>query len=435
MAKDDINIESAFHMEPKEIVKYFESKGCKISFDWHEVYEDAHAKAFTVAKMTQADLLKDTQDMLTQAIKEGWTEKKFEKNAAELFTKKGWVGHKEMTNPKTGETKTVELGTPRRIKTIFQSNMHSAYSVGRYKQQLEDADIAPYWMYQCIMDGKTRPEHKAMHGKVFRYDDAFWNNFYPPNGWGCRCFVKSLTENQLNQRGLKCESSKGKIRDVTDIVGGEERGNKAFDFNIGGKSFTLKPDAGWGSNNAIKAWGLDVQAYKKIAKLPQEIQDRFISDMAQNVHNKKVLENFVNNYIKNDKKNEDTIKEKTLTWITPTLLKRLKADDINLHTPIIVLTDDRIGHTLDKKVDYDELIGIYDILNNPDGVYYDYTSKNGTGLAYTKNIDNKKCIKVCVKLNYKLKKGKKINVTNWISTVGKVLRVNMETGKDFKKIE
>lgn len=87
--KSDINLSSAFYMEPKEIVDYFKSKGLKPSFNWHEVYEQAHAKAFTVAKMTNVDLLKDTQNMLTTAIKEGWSEGHFKREASELFSQKG----------------------------------------------------------------------------------------------------------------------------------------------------------------------------------------------------------------------------------------------------------------------------------------------------------------------------------------------------------
>lgn len=435
MAKSEVNLKHAFYLEPEDAVKYFESKGCKISFDWHEVYEQAHAKAFTVAKITELDLLKDTQDMLTKAMKEGWTEKHFKKEAMALFEKKGWVGHKEVENPKTGEKQIVELGTPRRIRTIFVNNMNSAYAVGRYKKQLEDVDFAPYWQYNCILDGKTRPEHKAMHGKVFRYDDEFWQTHYPPNGWNCRCFVKSLTEREMERKGLKPESSSGHLRDVTDVVGGEERGNKAFDFDVAGKKFTLKPDAGWGTNNGIHAWNLDVQAYKKAVNLPKEIQDRFISDMAQNVHNKNILEQFVNKYVDSGNKIIDSNKQRTLTWLSPTLLKNLKKDKIKPQTPIVVLTDNRIGHTLGKKVTKPELIGIYDILNNPDAIYYDYTTKDTIGLAYVKNINEKQCLKVCVKLNYLYgKKGNKHPV-NWISTVGKVLKSEMNDKKNYKKIE
>ena len=62
------------------------------------------------------------------------------------------------------------------------TNINTAYAAGRYKQQLEDVDIAPYMQYMCIVDDATRPEHRAMHGKIFRYDDPFWTSFYPPNG-------------------------------------------------------------------------------------------------------------------------------------------------------------------------------------------------------------------------------------------------------------
>ena len=86
-----IDLKKAFYMEPEEIVKYFESKGLKTSYNWREVNEEAHAKAFTVAKMTDAALLKDTHDMLTKAIKEGWSADHFQKEAGELFAKKGWT--------------------------------------------------------------------------------------------------------------------------------------------------------------------------------------------------------------------------------------------------------------------------------------------------------------------------------------------------------
>ena len=87
-----VDVKKAFYMEPEEIVKYFESKGLKTSYDWREIYEEAHAKSFTVAKMMNADLLNDTHDMLTKAIKEGWSAGHFQKEAGELFKKKGWDG-------------------------------------------------------------------------------------------------------------------------------------------------------------------------------------------------------------------------------------------------------------------------------------------------------------------------------------------------------
>lgn len=126
--------------------------------------------------------------------------------------------------------------------------MNSAYAVGRYKQQMEDVDFAPYFQYQCILDNRTRPAHKAMHGKVFRYDDPIWQTMYPPNGWNCRCFVNSLTPEDIKKQGLTVESSDGHIKEISTIVGKEEKSLTAYDFNVNGKNYRLVPDAGWNTN-------------------------------------------------------------------------------------------------------------------------------------------------------------------------------------------
>lgn len=211
--------------------------------------------------MTQADLLADTHKMLTTAIKEGWSEGKFVKNASEMFEKKGWTGKKEVTNPKTGEVETVELGTSRRIKTIFRCNMSSAYSVGRYKQQLEDADVAPYFQYCAVMDGRTRPAHQAMNGKIFRYDDPIWNTMYPPNGWNCRCTVVSLTPGMVKRKGLTVESSEGRLTETTETVGDTEKPNTSYRFDRNGLVYDLKPDAGWGTNLGMFDYIPDLEKY------------------------------------------------------------------------------------------------------------------------------------------------------------------------------
>lgn len=431
MAKKDINLQSAFYMEPEEIVKYFESKNCKISFDWHEVYEDAHAKAFTVAKMTNADLLKDTHDMLTKAIKEGWSSSHFKREASQLFEKKGWVGYKEVTNPKTGEKQTVELGTPRRIKKIFDCNMRSAYAVGRYKQQMEDVDIAPYFQYQCVVDGKTRPEHKAMHGKVFRYDDPIWQTMYPPNGWNCRCFVRSLTQHQLEKKGLKCESSQGKLREIETLAGGEPKTTIAYDFKKGGKKISMSADAGWGTNLGTVAWNLDVLAYSKIQNLPQPVKDKFISDMAQNIHEQNTFKTFISKIVDNKLINKSAIKEVPITWLSPKILNDLSKTKLTPKTPVVVFQDERIGHILDRKIPLNELLELHEIINKPDEVYYDYTRQGSVGLAFIRFLDAENCIKVCVKLD-KIKRKKSVN---YISTAGKMSRTHLNNTKMYKKIE
>lgn len=41
--------------------------------------------------------------------------------------------------------------------------------------------------YRTAGDGRVREEHAAMHGITLPADDPFWDKYYPPNGWRCRC--------------------------------------------------------------------------------------------------------------------------------------------------------------------------------------------------------------------------------------------------------
>lgn len=90
--------------------------------------------------------------------------------------------------------------------------LRAAANAERRRQQEENADSRPYWMYVAIIDSNTRPEHAAMNGRVFRYDDPIWQTHYPPLEPGCRCRVRALTEAQIKSRGLVVESTIGVSR-------------------------------------------------------------------------------------------------------------------------------------------------------------------------------------------------------------------------------
>ena len=77
----------------------------------------------------------------------------------------------------------------------------------RWTEQMENVDDRPYWMYTGISDRRTRRSHLALHGLVLRYDDPFWQAFYPPNGWRCRCGVIALSAADVRARGLKVINS------------------------------------------------------------------------------------------------------------------------------------------------------------------------------------------------------------------------------------
>lgn len=259
-----IDVANLFGREPEQVVEYFRQKGFTFSWRWQDTLEAAHARAFTVAKAMRLDILQDIWDSLDRAIREGRTFEQFQRELMPTLQTKGWWG-KVMVGDGAGGAQTVQLGSPRRLRTIYDVNLQTANQAGRFKSQWEDRENRPYWMYVAVLDSRTRPLHRALNGKVFRADDPFWLYFYPPNGWRCRCRVRALSAAELAELGLTVESSEGRLsfEDVLlDAKTGETIEVAVYKgADAAGKPFTVSPDAAWNYNPGRAAWQPDLDRY------------------------------------------------------------------------------------------------------------------------------------------------------------------------------
>lgn len=57
----------------------------------------------------------------------------------------------------------------------------------------ENKETLPLLKYITVGDDRVRPEHAELEGVTRPVDDDFWNIYYPPNGWNCRCDVMQLS--------------------------------------------------------------------------------------------------------------------------------------------------------------------------------------------------------------------------------------------------
>jgi SPP1 gp7 family putative phage head morphogenesis protein len=210
------NLKAIFKLSPAIAIKYFKSKKNQLSWDWYDLWQNAHRKTFTVAKAMREDILKDIRSSLESALEEGKTFQQFQKELKPTLQKKGWWG--EVVVAKDGALEKVQLGSMYRLKTIYSVNMQTAYQTGRYKTQIENTDNRPYWEYIAVLDSRTRPEHAQLHGLIFRYDDPFWNSFYPPNGWRCRCRVNAVSDYNVKDRKLYVDKSDGRLAEEQHLV-------------------------------------------------------------------------------------------------------------------------------------------------------------------------------------------------------------------------
>lgn len=70
----------------------------------------------------------------------------------------------------------------------YNMAVQSAQMASKWKEFEKHKDIANL-QYRTANDEKVRAEHAVLNGITLPFDDKFWNNYYPPLGWNCRCTV------------------------------------------------------------------------------------------------------------------------------------------------------------------------------------------------------------------------------------------------------
>jgi SPP1 gp7 family putative phage head morphogenesis protein len=229
-----------FGLEPTAALAWFRQKGYALNFDWRDMWGEQHARAFTVAKATQLDVLADIRDAVDKAIADGVPPQQFRKGLRPALEAKGWWGEKEQVDPVTGEKRLVQLGSARRLNTILETNLRQTQAAARWERVERSARERPYLRYVCLRDGRERKEHRAWHGIILPWDDPWWDKHYPPNGWGCRCKVVQLSDRDLERYGFKVAKKAPPVRyetyenERTGAVVRVPRGvDPSFDYNAG----------------------------------------------------------------------------------------------------------------------------------------------------------------------------------------------------------
>lgn len=88
---------------------------------------------------------------------------------------------------------------------VFRNANAAATAGGRYAEMFSREWIqrAPFWQYDAINDNRTRPDHLALDGLVFRKDDPAARKYLPPIAHGCRCSSIEADQADLDDGGYK----------------------------------------------------------------------------------------------------------------------------------------------------------------------------------------------------------------------------------------
>ena len=165
----------------------------------------------------------------------------------------------------------MQLGSAWRLKNIYRINLATAYNVGRYRRQLAAVEFRAYWQYIAVLDNQTRPTHRLLANRVFRWDDPIWSVIYPPNGWGCRCRVRNLTERNLEREGLKVENGADWIETVEREAGIDYQTGEVIKVQHNQVRLpdgsVMSPDIGWDHNPGSAAFAFDAAIARSIGQL------------------------------------------------------------------------------------------------------------------------------------------------------------------------
>lgn len=193
-------IRATIGLPPDETVRAFEARAdVRATVRWSEMWHEDHARAFTVAKMARLDMLGELQASIADVLANGGTFEQWRAGVEPYLRKQGWWGDVADASL-TGTDEVVHVG-PRRLRTIYDTNLRVSRAAGRWARIQELKDARPFLRYVAVQDARTRPEHRAWHGVILPVDHPWWDTHFPPCGWYCRCTVRQLSQRELDTRG------------------------------------------------------------------------------------------------------------------------------------------------------------------------------------------------------------------------------------------
>ncbi len=157
-------------------------------------------------------------------------------------------------------------------ESYLKAERHHVMAAGtngsRWVDMQESKETHPYLEYMTARDENVRESHSRLDGIILPIDDPFWDNYYPPNGWRCRCYVRKLSardarhktndynrknpnspmpDSDLAQKTAGSQIAKPFRRNVGTTVIFDKDGHPYFKHHPDGKSYQL---------SAVKHYGL-----------------------------------------------------------------------------------------------------------------------------------------------------------------------------------
>jgi len=391
----------------KEAIAYFKQKLVIPSKQWDELVGPIHAKAFTVAGATTLDIVNDFYSSVNSYIGSGKSLGNFLHDFDDIVAKHGW-SYK-------GERKW-------RAGLMLNTNKRSAYAAGRWERFQRTKRTRPYLIYMTVGDEFVRTQHKAWHLHVYHIDDPFWKTHYPPNGWGCRCYVRSASKKDLDRLGLDVSTSTP-VQPI-DVVNSE----------TGAKTKKLPGiDIGW-DYNVGKAWlAPDAIFGQQLMEVPKRLRAQALNAFDNSIYDKpyaKLTNDTVLKVAKGQKVQHGLAQ--TVGFLSEDIISHLTEQSKAPIGAAIIVREGDIAHWLrDAKqargaaIPFSVASMVPKIIREPGAVLFD-----GESIIYAHQLKDGRYAKFVLKVNIKDKlkhnKSRFKEYLNVFKTAGIVLAENLK---------
>lgn len=163
------------------------------------------------------DLLADELKGQAGRLADVWNTRFVERVYASLFdaiangeTLQDWIPKAQALLDQFGASQGVrifsgEKWSPWYSDLVFRNANAAATAGGRYAEMFSKEWIkrSPFWLYDAIGDSRTRPEHRALDGLVFRKDDPQARRLLPPSDHACRCSAEEMDQLDVDEGGYR----------------------------------------------------------------------------------------------------------------------------------------------------------------------------------------------------------------------------------------
>jgi SPP1 gp7 family putative phage head morphogenesis protein len=80
------------------------------------------------------------------------------------------------------------------LRAEYQHAVGSSRMAGKWQRFEEEKETLPLLQYITAGDQRVRQSHRPLDGITLPVTHEFWNEYYPPNDWGCRCSVRQISD-------------------------------------------------------------------------------------------------------------------------------------------------------------------------------------------------------------------------------------------------